>query len=86
MIANKGCIMLFDDMFQIDMDEMSVAYYAGLLGKAVKNLPVGYEEKSIEGGDEYTYSEVFHWTLNSNGLPTEFWDGDDRYDLVTFTW
>ena len=83
-IANKGCLMLFDDNFQLEMDEMSVAYYAGLLGKAVKNLPVGYVRKGVEGGDEYTDDPVaFQWTLNSNGLPTKFWDGSD---LVTFTW
>ncbi len=83
-IANKGCLMLFDDNFQLEMDEMNVAYYAGLLGKAVKNLPVGYVRKGVEGGDEYTDEPVaFQWTLNSNGLPTKFWDG---YDLVTFTW
>lgn len=30
-IENKGCIMLFDTTFGIDMDEMKYAYYAGLL-------------------------------------------------------
>lgn len=45
-VANKGCIMLFDDFFGIDMDEMGMAYFAGLLGKATKNLPMGYTENT----------------------------------------
>ena len=28
-IENKGCLMLFDTTFDIDMDEMRYAYYAG---------------------------------------------------------
>lgn len=39
-IVNKGCLMQFDQTLGIDMDEMIYAYYAGLLGKATKNLPV----------------------------------------------
>lgn len=38
-IENKGSIMFFDGTFGIDMDEMEYAYYAGLLGKATRNLP-----------------------------------------------
>lgn len=81
-IANKGCIMMFDTCFGIDMDEMEVAYYAGLLGKATKNLPL----KQI---DEYSTYD-FSWTLNSNGLPTQLKSADasypDNYDIYTFGW
>lgn len=45
---NKGCIMLFDATLGIDMDEMEYAYYAGLLGKATKNLPSSVTEKDEE--------------------------------------
>lgn len=85
-VANKGNIMLFDDFFQIDMDEMGIVYFAGMLGKSTKNLPMGYSEKSTEGGSDYTYSETYHWTFNANNLPTKFWEGDYDYDAVSFTW
>ncbi len=85
-VANKGNVMLFDDFFNVDMDEMGIAYFAGLLGKSTKNLPMGYTEKGIEGGSEYTYSSTYHWIFNSNNLPTKFWQGDYDYDAVTFTW
>lgn len=85
-IANKGCIMLFDQEFEIDMDEMGVAYYAGLLGKATKNLPLGYKETAKQGSSTYTYTEEFTWTLNAAGLPTSFQYGDSPYDTVTFSW
>lgn len=84
-IANKGAIMLFDDCFGIDMDDMANAYYAGLLGKATKNLPV----KRAYSPDDYC---TFAWTLNSNGLPTKMTELDygsswvsDPYD-ITFEW
>lgn len=75
-IANKGCIMLFDQTLGIDLDEMEYAYYAGLLGKATKSLPV----KLVEDGD---YTLNFSWTLNSSGYPTLL-----KYDNETcsFAW
>lgn len=60
-IVNKGCIMLFDETFNIDMDEMKYAYYAGLLGKATHHLPVGCKD------DKYT--EYYDWKLNTTGYP-----------------
>ena len=64
-IVNKGCLMLFDYTLGIDMDEMEYAYYAGLLGKATKNLPVKLvaNENRIDN---------FTWTLNSNSYPISF--------------
>lgn len=85
-IANKGCVMEFDEFFQVDMDEMGIVYYAGLLGKATRELPLGYTVTGKEGGDNYTSSQIYHWTFDSNGYPIEFWEGDNRYDLLTFTW
>lgn len=81
-VANKGCIMQFDDFFGIDMDEMGFAYYAGLLGKATKNLPIGYTEKDDEG----TWSYSFNWEFNGNGFPTKFWEGENAWDILTFSW
>ena len=39
-IENKGCLMLFDEILDVDMDEMIYAYYGGMLGKATKHLPL----------------------------------------------
>lgn len=85
-VANKGCVMLFDDFFEIDMDEMGVAYYAGLLGKPTKNLPMGYSEIGKEGSSSYTSEQTYHWVFNTNNLPTKFWEGDYESDGVTFSW
>ncbi|MDE6346611.1 MAG: DUF4595 domain-containing protein [Muribaculaceae bacterium] len=85
-VANKGNIMLFDDFFHIDMDEMGIAYFAGMLGKSTKNLPMGYSVKAVEGGSDYTNSETYHWEFNADNLPTRFWSGDYEWDAVTFAW
>lgn len=83
-INNKGCLMLFDETFGIDMDEMEYAYFAGLLGKATRNLPT---ERTEDDGDSHTYE----WTLNGAGLPiklvsTDFRDGDAEEQTMTFEW
>lgn len=85
-IANNGCVMEFDEFFQVDMDEMGIVYHAGLLGKATRELPLGYTVTGKEGGDNYTSSHIYHWTFDSDGYPIEFREGDNRYDLLTFTW
>lgn len=69
--SNKGCIMLFDAILGIDMDEMEYAYYAGMLGKATKNLP---KSNVDEDGDTTTFT----WTLNDSGLPTKL-TATDKY-------
>ncbi|MDE6264901.1 MAG: DUF4595 domain-containing protein [Paramuribaculum sp.] len=72
-VANKGCIMLFqeEDCFDIDFDEFKWAFYSGVLGKATKNLPMGFVEDSESG--------EFKWELNSNQLPVKFWcDSEDN--------
>lgn len=71
LIENKGCIMLFDETFGIDMDEMAYAYFAGLLGKATKNLPASNSYTSFEPqGEPYSYNKTFTWSLNAANLPT----------------
>lgn len=62
-IENKGNVMLFDETLHIDLDQIGIAYYAGLLGKATKNLPVGYYDP------EYDDSYSFSWGINENGFP-----------------
>lgn len=75
-IVNKGCLMLFDYTLGIDMDEMQYAYYAGLLGKATKNLPI----KLVDNENRI---DNFTWTLNSNGYPISLRAFPDDY---SFEW
>ena len=69
-MPNKGCVMLFDNTFGVDMDEMKYAYYAGLLGKATKNLPIELIDHGMTGTG-YDDVSKFKWTLNQDGLPTQ---------------
>ena len=85
-IINKGAIMLFDDLFDIDMDEFGPAYYAGLLGKATTHLPVA--SSSVEY-DDYTSNYTFKWTINDNGFPASLVIsyGEDSYEQpIFFNW
>lgn len=68
---NKGCIMMFDATLGIDMDEMQYAYYAGLLGKATRHLPMTLRE----GKEQACYD----WTLNAKGYPTLLKTPDKSY-------
>lgn len=95
LLPNKGGLMLFDDFFDVDLDEGKYLYFAGLLGTATKNLPVGYTEVStwIDDStgkpqtDVYTYSHS--WVLNAEELPIEYYsireDGTKEL-LETFKW
>ena len=71
-IVNKGNIMLFNTTFGIDIGAMKYAYYAGLLGKATKNLPVQLIDKNGNKNN-------FTWTVNSNGFPTAMTSGGHQY-------
>lgn len=61
-IENKTGVMLFGATLDADFDNLEAAYYAGLLGKPSKNLPL----QSEKSGDKAT----FKWTLDGNGNPT----------------
>ena len=82
-IDNKGCLMMFDELLDVDMDEMIYAYYGGMLGKATKHLPLAMrdaDDTSVELSD-------YKWTLNSDGYPTQLLikdEGDE--EKYTFTW
>ena len=71
-IVNKGNIMLFNTTFGIDMGAIKYAYYAGLLGKATKNLPVQFIDKNGNKNN-------FTWIVNSNGFPTAMTSGSHQY-------
>ena len=71
-IVNKGNIMLFNTTFGIDIGAMKYAYYAGLLGKATKNLPVQLIDKNGNKSN-------FTWIVKSNGFPTAMTSGSHQY-------
>ena len=82
-IENKGGVMLFDEMLCIDMDEMGLAYFAGLLGKPTSHLP--QSNKSIDyssGGYKITTYKSFSWSLDANRLPVSVLI-EERYDNTT---
>ena len=80
-IENKTGVMLFGATLDADLDYIEAAYYAGLLGKPSKNLPL----QSEKSGDKATSK----WTLDSNGYPTalnqSFSNPSERYQ-TSFTW
>lgn len=85
-IANKGCIMLFEDALGLDIDEMGIAYYAGLLGKATKNLPMRKTETEVSHGYEFTEVTILNWAFNDAGLPISFWYDENEYSRINFSW
>ena len=80
-IENKTGVMLFGATLDADFDNLEVAYYAGLLGKPSKNLPL----QSEKSGNKATSK----WTLDSNGNPTaldhSFSNSSERF-RTSFTW
>ena len=80
-IENKTGVMLFAATLDADLDYIEAAYYAGLLGKPSKNLPL----QSEKSGDKAT----FKWTLDGNGNPTalnhSFSNSSERFQ-ISFTW
>ena len=91
-IENKGCLMMFDSVLDVDMDEMIYAYYAGMLGTATKHLPVkrhyvsGYDS---ETGEAVDYDDLyFEWEWDSNGYPTKLRIEHNEYwiENFSFTW
>lgn len=80
-IENKTGVMFFASTLDADLDYLEAAYYAGLLGKPSKNLPL----QSEKSGDK----AMSKWTLDSNGYPTaldhSFSNSSERFS-TTFTW
>lgn len=84
-ITNKSGIMLYDESLSIDMDEMSPAYFAGLLGKGTTNLPLSAVKTNNKYGESTTYT--FSWTLNTANMPVKF-ISKSQYDTdeIEFKW
>lgn len=86
-IENKGALLLFEDIYPIELYNFEWVYYAGMLGKGPKNLAVSCYENEDE--DDEVYITNFIWALDQNGYPTEFDIDDDEYNPdmpLKFTW
>ncbi len=73
-VANKSGVMLYDDSFRIDMDEMAPAYFADLLDKSTAHLPLSAVENTTIKSENYkgTDNYSFQWILNLSDMPTTF--------------
>lgn len=79
-IENRGCIMSFDVALGLDLDHLHGAYYAGMLGKATKHLPIYNMDKDND-------KTTFDWTFNNNGFPTKIVvKSDDEREESNFVW
>ena len=78
-IENRGCIMSFDVALGLDLDHLQIAYFAGMLGKATKHLPIYNMDKDND-------KTTFDWILNNNGFPTKIVvkndDGREESNIV----
>ncbi|MDE5880812.1 MAG: DUF4595 domain-containing protein [Muribaculaceae bacterium] len=82
-VLNTGNLMLFDELFGVDLDEMEYVAMAGFMGKAPAQLPVKYTE--IED-NESEYGS-FTWTLDADGYPVKLESRYDREtDVTVFAW
>ena len=79
-IENRGCIMSFDVALGLDLDHLQIAYFAGMLGKATKHLPIYNMDKDND-------KTTFDWTFNDNGFPTKIVVKDDEgREESNFVW
>lgn len=79
-IENRGCIMSFDVALGLDLDHLHGAYFAGMLGKATKHLPIYNMDKDND-------KTTFDWTFNDNGFPTKIVVKDDEgREESNFVW
>lgn len=79
--SNIGGVMMFDEIFNTDLDEMEFAYYAGLLGKATADLPQRATQRSGRHAEDVTFT----WTLDQEGYPTTMSPSNEPF-AYTFTW
>lgn len=79
-IENKGCLMPLVKAFGVNFkgsDNMWLGYYAGLLGKATRHLPMSYD------GDHMW--AVLQWPLDADGYPKALKREKDGHHNTWFT-
>ena len=83
-VENKGRVMLLDQVYDTELEELECAYFAGLLGTGTLHLP---QTMTSVVGESATYA----WILNGNGLPTRVnitysFGGSTNTDTAGFSW
>lgn len=79
MLENTCGLMLFDGLYNADLDEMDVAYMAGVLGKPARYLPNSCKD------EEDTVN--FQWTFTSDGyVESLIMTCDDEKETANFKW
>ena len=86
-MPNKGCVMIYETVIPSDFGALAYAYYAGMLGKATKHLPVRYVDKDAEDNNVDDYETNISWSLNTLGYPVSV-VCKDKHETHTFsfTW
>lgn len=75
---NTDNIMLYYNIYDIDIDEVQCIYWAGLLGEASKNLAKSL--RAIKGDDSYYY---YNYTWGADGVTIENKNGStDKIHFV----
>lgn len=79
--TNLGCVMFYEECFDIEIDELELAYFAGILGEPTQYLPI----RKTETDREVT---TMDWTLNATGFPerVDIRDGFGPGTTITFGW
>lgn len=78
-IENTDKIMFVDDGSGFDLDELSVAYFAGLFGKPTKHLPIACSDGE--------YQSTCTWGFSADGKQTiATWNSGEDYEKEVFVW
>lgn len=81
-ILNAGGLLLFDSLFDVDLDDFDYVGMTGMLGKAPAELPLKTTRTDLYG----TESDIFAWTLDESGYPSKLkisyeW-GSESYEFL----
>ena len=72
---NLSNLIMFDEVYYVNLGVLDVFGLVGMLGKPSKNLPTQYSGES----------KTFNWSLDSDGYPDRCSKGSGHI-VTTFTW
>lgn len=83
-IMNPGEIVMYDSVFNIDLDEIEYVAMTGMLGKIYNELPVKCTRTDLYGSESTPYK----WTVDAEGFATklEITDEWDNVESYSFQW
>jgi hypothetical protein len=84
-IDNKGAIMPYGIALNLMREYIAICYYAGLLGKSMKHLPIS-ASYALPGDPEPVRIPI-KYVFDQDGYPTEFKTDKEGFDFsLGFTW